>query len=64
MATAHYPSLGATALDAMAALAGPVGAADHRRAWDAAFGIVVAAMRAGMAAGRRPPLVCAVEARP
>ena len=42
-----HPVIGAVALDAMAALAGPAWAPDHERAWSEAFEIVTTAMRAG-----------------
>ena len=43
----RYPVIGAAALDAMAAIAGPASASDHERAWRAAFDLVVGAMLAG-----------------
>ncbi len=45
----RHPVIGAVALDAMAAMAGPARAPDHERAWRAAFEIVVGAMLAGPA---------------
>ena len=52
---AHYPVVGVTALDAMAAIAGPVWAVDHERAWNAAFEIVVGAMLSGGTEADRQP---------
>jgi hemoglobin-like flavoprotein len=46
---AQYPVIGATALDAMAAIAGPPSTPNYRRAWNAAFEIVAQAMFAGAA---------------
>jgi hypothetical protein len=36
----QYPVIGATALDLMAAIAGPTGTVDYGRAWNTAFEIV------------------------
>ena len=38
----QYPAIGATALDLMAAIAGPTGTGDYGRRWDTAFEIVTA----------------------
>ncbi len=38
---AHRPVIGAVALDAMAAIAGPARTPDYERAWSAAFEIVM-----------------------
>ena len=40
----QHPVIGAAALDAMAAFAGPPGSPDHRHAWSAAVEIVAGAM--------------------
>ncbi len=45
----HYPVVGAVALDAMAAIAGPPSTPDYERAWNAAFKIVAEATFAGAA---------------
>jgi methyl-accepting chemotaxis protein len=45
----RYPVIGAAALDAMAAIAGPPSTPDYERAWNAAFRIVAEAMFAGAA---------------
>ena len=50
----RYPVVGAVALDAMAATAGPAWAPGHDRAWSTAFDIVVAAMLAAAPPADRP----------
>jgi hemoglobin-like flavoprotein len=45
----RYPVVGAVALDAMAAIAGPALTPDYERAWSAAFEVVVGAMLVGAA---------------
>jgi hypothetical protein len=43
----RYPAVGAVALDAMAAIAGPTWTPNYERAWSAAFEVVTTAMLAG-----------------
>jgi hypothetical protein len=51
----EYAEIGAAALDAMAAIAGPVWTPDYGLAWSAAFETVVAGMRSATAEEERQP---------